>query len=147
MWTDESGPCPDPRNRTNLGKSNLIGYNAPTKMSPTRTLNIAVRVLSLENTVIDLEGGIDLRNSPNLRATLFERLPATSRLVLNMSGIQYIDSSGIATLVEGLKRARDLRKNFVLFGLSRRVYDVLKLTNLLGVFQVFDTEEQALQSK
>jgi anti-sigma B factor antagonist len=116
-------------------------------MSPTRTLNIAVRVLSPENTVIDLEGGIDLRNSHGLRATLFEKLTATSRLALNMSGIQYIDSSGIATLVEALKKARDLQKHFALFGLGPRVYDVLKLTNLLGVFQVFDTEEQALSGK
>ena len=116
-------------------------------MSPTRTLNIAVRVLSLENTVIDLEGRIDLQNSPALRATLFEKLPVTSRLLLNMSGIQYIDSSGIATLVEGLKKARELQKDFVLFGLGQRVYDVLKLTNLLGVFQVFDTEEHALRGE
>ena len=113
-------------------------------MSRTRILNISVRVLDAANTVVDLEGAIDLQNSHGLRTTLFERLPATSRLALNMSDIRYIDSSGIATLVEVLKKARDLQKDFVLFGLGKAVYDVLKLTNLLGVFRVFDTEEHAL---
>jgi len=116
-------------------------------MSRTRVLNISVRVLDAANTVVDLEGAIDLQNSHRLRTTLFERLPATSRLALNMSGIRYIDSSGIATLIEVLQKARKLEKDFVLFGLGQAVYDVLKLTNLLGVFRVLDSEERALGGK
>ena len=116
-------------------------------MSRTKILNISVRVLDAGNTVVDLEGAIDLQNSHGLRATLFEKLSATSRLALNMSGIRYIDSSGIATLVEVLKKARNLQKDFVLFGLSSAVHDVLKLTNLLGVFRVVDTEEHALHGE
>ena len=75
---------------------------------------------------------------------MFEKLQATSRLALNMTGVRYIDSSGIATLIEVLKHARDLQKELVLFGLGPAVHDVLKLTNLLGVFRVLDTEEHAL---
>jgi len=110
-----------------------------------RVLKTSVRVLP-NATILDLEGEIDIGNSPALRATLFERIPTTSRLVLNMTAIRYIDSSGIAILVEGLKRARDLKKAFVLFGLGPAVYDVLRLTNLLGVFQVFENEERALEA-
>ena len=113
-------------------------------MGRTRTLKISVRVIA-SATVVDLDGTVDLANSPALRATLFETQPTTSRLALNMSGVRYIDSSGIATLIEALKKARDLKKDFVLFGLGARVYDVLKLTNLLGVFQIFDNEEHALE--
>ena len=113
-------------------------------MSRARILNISVRVLDPVNTVVDLEGAIDLQNSRGLRTTLFERLAATSRLALNMTDIRYIDSSGIATLVEVFKQARDLEKDFVLFGLGPTVYDVLKLTNLLGLFRVTDTEDHAL---
>jgi anti-sigma B factor antagonist len=116
-------------------------------MSRTRILNISVRVLSTTNTIVDLEGGIDLQNSHGLRATLFEKLSGTSRLAVNMTGVRYVDSSGIATLIEVLKKARSLQKDFVLFGLGRSVHDVLKLTNLLGVFRVFETEEQALLGK
>ena len=114
-------------------------------MSRTRIVNISVRVLDETNTVVDLEGAIDLSNSHILRTKLFETLSATPRLLLNMSGIRYIDSSGIATLVEVLKQARTLQKDFVLFGMATAVHDVLKLTNLLGVFRAFDTEEHALE--
>jgi anti-sigma B factor antagonist len=113
-------------------------------MSRARILNISVRVLDPANTVVDLEGAIDLQNSRGLRTTLFERLAVTSRLALNMTGIRYIDSSGIAILVEVFKQARHLEKDFVLFGVGPAVYDVLKLTNLLGVFRVTDTEDHAL---
>ena len=113
-------------------------------MGRTRTLKISVRVTA-RATVVDLEGAIDLGNSPVLRATLFDAVPATSRLALNMNGVEYIDSSGIATLIEAFKKAQDLKKDFVLFGLGPAVHHVLKLTNLLGVFQVFDSEEHALQ--
>jgi anti-sigma B factor antagonist len=113
-------------------------------MSRPRILHISVRILDDGNTVVDLDGVIDLNNSRGLRTTLFEKLAATSRLVLNMSAVRYIDSSGIATLVEVLKQARTLEKDFVLFGLGPSVHDVLKLTNLLGVFRIVDTEEKAL---
>ena len=115
-------------------------------MGRTRTLTISVRVIA-NATVVDLDGSVDLGNSPVLRATLFETVPTTSRLALNMSGVGYIDSSGIATLIEVLKKAMDLKKDFVLFGLGPAVHDVLKLTNLLGVFQVFDNEEHALRGE
>jgi len=79
-------------------------------MSRTRTLKISVRVIATA-TVVDLEGTVDLQNSRALRATLFETVPATFRLALNMSGVRYIDSSGIATLIEVLQKARDLKKD------------------------------------
>jgi len=114
-------------------------------MGRIRTLEITTRVVG-RATIFDLQGSIDLGNSLVLRTKLFETLPAASRLALNMSGVVYLDSSGIATLIEALKKARDLKKDFVLFGLGSRVYDVLKLTNLLGVFQILESEEQALEA-
>jgi anti-sigma B factor antagonist len=108
-----------------------------------RALKISGRAVR-GTAIVDLEGTIDLGNSPTLRTNLFETVQTARRLALNMSGVEYIDSSGIATLIEVFKKARDLNKEFVLFGLSGAVHDVLKLTNLLGVFRVFDTEEHAL---
>jgi len=113
-------------------------------MSRTRILNISIRDVTAA-TVVDLDGDIDLRNSPALRATLFEKLLASPRLVVNMTKIRYIDSSGIATLIEVLKKSKEVNKDFVLYGLGTAVHDVLKLTNLLGVFHVVDTEEHALE--
>jgi anti-sigma B factor antagonist len=114
-------------------------------MGRIRTLEITTRVVE-RATIVDLRGSIDLGNSLALRTKLFETLPLISRIALNMSGVEYIDSSGIATLIEVLKKARDLKKDFILFGLASRVYDVLKLTNLDGVFQIRESEAQALEA-
>jgi len=73
-------------------------------------------------------------------------LEEKQRVALNMTRVGYIDSSGIATLIEALKKALDLRKDFVLFGVPEAVHAVLKLTNLLGVFRIADSEEHALDS-
>jgi anti-sigma B factor antagonist len=57
-----------------------------------------------------------------------------------------MDSSGVASLVEGLKASRDLGSRFILVGLSTSARDVLQLSRLIKVFEVYDNEEQAMAS-
>ena len=106
-------------------------------------MNISVRECGTTR-VVDLAGDVDLGTSPNLRQTLFEQLRQTPRLALNLGAIRYIDSSGIATLVEVLNRSQHLKKEFVLFGLSPAVQEVFRLTHVIRIFQVFQTEKEAL---
>src|SRR5438270_11696619 len=94
--------------------------------------------------VVEVEGDVDLGTSPVFRRTLFDALPRASRLALNLEAIRYIDSSGIATLIEVLKDSQRLNKEFVLFGLSPAVEDVFRLTHVIRIFQVFHTEQEAL---
>ncbi|HXJ92803.1 MAG TPA: STAS domain-containing protein [Terriglobia bacterium] len=97
-----------------------------------------------EATIVDINGDIDMGTSPGLRKTLLESLKATPRLVVNLGGVRYIDSSGIASLVEVLKEARNKQKRLVLFGLNTAVREVLQLTRLNKIFEIRETEEQAL---
>jgi anti-sigma B factor antagonist len=97
-----------------------------------------------ETRVVEVDGDVDLGTSPALRRTLFEALPRAARLALNLQAIRYIDSSGIATLIEVLQDSRRLNKEFVLFGLSPAVQEVFRLTHVIRVFQVFSTEQDAL---
>src|SRR5882724_4215016 len=94
--------------------------------------------------VVKVEGDVDLGTSPLFRRTLFETLPRASRLALDLEAIRYIDSSGIATLIEVLKDSQRLKKEFVLFGLSPAVQEVFRLTHVIRIFQVFQTEQEAL---
>lgn len=94
--------------------------------------------------VVEVEGDVDLGTSPDLRRTLFETLRSAAKLALNLAAIRYIDSSGIATLIEVLKDSQRLNKQFVLFGLSPAVEEVFRLTHVIRIFQVFQTEQEAL---
>lgn len=94
--------------------------------------------------VVKVEGDVDLGTSKLLRRTLFETLPRAAKVALNLEAIRYIDSSGIATLIEVLQDSRRLNKEFVLFGLSPAVEDVFRLTHVIRIFQVFQTEQEAL---
>jgi anti-sigma B factor antagonist len=97
-------------------------------------------------TIVDVTGDIDMATSPDLRKTLLESLKKTPRLVVNMREVKYVDSSGIASLVEVLKEARNKEKRLVLFGLNAAVRDVLQLTRLARIFEIRETEEEALQA-
>jgi anti-sigma B factor antagonist len=63
---------------------------------------------------------------------------------MNLTGVRYIDSSGVASLVEALKAARDQGLRFILYGLSPAAREVLQLSRLITIFEVFDNEQQAL---
>ena len=99
-------------------------------------MQIAARRLD-QVTIFDITGHIDLANSPELRKVLLKELK-------NLTGVRYIDSSGVASLVEGLKAARDQNLRFILYGLSPSAREVLQLSRLIKIFEVFDTEQQAL---
>lgn len=95
-------------------------------------------------TIVDVVGHIDMGSSPALRKTLLDSLKGTERVAINLCAVEYIDSSGIASLLEVLKEARQTKKRIVLFGLTPAVLQVLQLTRLTGVFEIRETEEQAL---
>jgi len=97
-------------------------------------------------TIVDVAGDIDMGTSPELRRTLLNSLKAAPRLVVNLRDVRYVDSSGIASLVEVLKEARNTQKRLVLFGLNRAVHEVLQLTRLTKIFEIRETEEDALQA-
>ena len=96
-------------------------------------------------TIVDVSGDIDMGTSPGLRKLLLDSLSKTARLVVNMGEVRYIDSSGIASLVEVLMKARNNQKRLVLFGLNKTVQEVLQLTRLTTVFEIRATEDEALQ--
>ena len=98
-------------------------------------------------TIFDVTGDIDLANSPEVRKSLLKELKElkTPRVVMNLTKVRYIDSSGVASLVEGLKASRDSGSRFILYGLSASAREVLQLSRLLKIFEVYEDEESALK--
>ena len=99
-------------------------------------------------TVIDVVGDIDLYNSPEMRKALLEvlRNQRAPIVMVNLTKVRYIDSSGVASLVEGLKISRELQSRFILYGLSPAAREVLELSRLIKVFEVHANEEEALKA-
>lgn len=99
-------------------------------------------------TIFDLSGDIDFANSREVRQSVLREIQEAraARVVINLSQVRYIDSSGVASLVEGLKASRDLGSRFILIGLSTAAREVLQLSRLLKVFEIYASEEEALAS-
>ena len=110
-------------------------------------MQIAARAIK-SWTILDLSGDIDLANSPAMRKALLGEIKEkrTPKVFLNLKNVRYIDSSGIASLVEGLKASRDLGSRLILYGLNKTVREVMQLSRLQKIFEIYEDEEQALAS-
>ena len=110
-------------------------------------MEISTRRLE-KTTIFDVSGDIDLANSPEFRKALLHEVKDNhqAKVVMNLSKVKYIDSSGVASLVEGLKASRDFGSRLILVGLSASAREVLQLSRLLKIFEICESEEQALAS-
>lgn len=97
-----------------------------------------------EATVVALSGEVDLSQSPALRKALMDLMFEKRTVVVDLSGVTYIDSSGIAGLVEAYQMARKNATGFTLAAASDPVRRVLQLARLDKVFAMADTVELAL---
>ena len=97
--------------------------------------------------VITPMGEIDLGRSPTLRSELgvviSEHPP---RIVVNLAEVSYMDSSGVATLVEALQQCRAANITLLLCGMQDRVRSIFEIARLDMVFSINDTLETALDS-
>ncbi|RAU21704.1 anti-sigma factor antagonist [Paramagnetospirillum kuznetsovii] len=96
-------------------------------------------------TVVTLSGEVDLSHSPNLRKVLMDLMLDKKAVVVELSGVSYIDSSGVAGLVEAYQMARKNGSPFTLAALADPVRRVLQLARLDRVFTIADTLEAALK--
>jgi anti-sigma B factor antagonist len=94
---------------------------------------------------VAIKGEIDMSSSTRVREHLTPLFQKNQKaVVVDLSGVDYIDSSGIATLVEGLQWSHSSSNKFRLTGLTPMVRDVFEIARLLTVFEVFDSREDAL---
>ena len=100
-----------------------------------------------DGTLVVLGGDVDLHHSPALHATLVEVAGnRPKRLMVDLSGVPYMDSSGVGTLVEVFRRVTAYKGKMVLFGLNPRVRSVFEITKLDRFFTICENEEQATRA-
>lgn len=97
--------------------------------------------------IVDCAGRIVFgEESAHLRDTVKKLIAEQKRLVLNLSGVTYIDSGGLGTLVALYTTARNLGGSVKLANLTQRVGDLLQVTKLVTIFDVYDNEQKAVDS-
>jgi anti-anti-sigma factor len=96
--------------------------------------------------VVHVEGEVDMSNSRKLRETILDlyQKRKQKKVVVNLAGVPSMDSSGIATLMEGLHEAKKKEGEIILVGVHESLRGVLSLTGLLGVFDIRPNVEDAL---
>lgn len=87
-------------------------------------------------TVLALQGDVDLSRSPDARRQILACLDSGRHLLIDLSGVTYIDSSGVASLVEGYQTAKKKSLRFGLVGVSPAAMGVLQLARLDKVFPI-----------
>ncbi len=93
--------------------------------------------------LVRVRGEVDLSWSQRLRKSILDSLSSGSHVVVDLSAVTYIDSSGIAALVEGFQNARGKRQRFSLVAVSKPVIAVLELARLDRVFPIFADLDEA----
>ena len=94
--------------------------------------------------IVALEGDVDLESSPSARSILLQAVSKGQPVFVDLSRVSYIDSSGLASLIEALQQARKNEMPFALAEVSEAALRVLKLARLDRVFVIHPTLEDAL---
>jgi len=98
-------------------------------------------------TIVHLEGDVDLNVSPLLRTRLKELTGSkTPKIVVNLAGVPYIDSSGVATLVECLQGVSRYGGKLHLAAMVRQARSVFGVSRLDTVFSIYDSLQEALEA-
>jgi anti-sigma B factor antagonist len=114
--------------------------NANTKLELTPTVQDDVSIL-------ELNGRLDVYTSPRvndwIEITLANRPP---KMVINLSGVDFLESLAIGVLVKGMKRCREQSGDLVLCSVRRQVGIIFQLTGLNKAFGIYETQEEAVRA-
>lgn len=94
--------------------------------------------------VVAVNGDVDLSSSRSLQSELREVISGgPSRLIVDLSGVPYMDSSGVATLVEAMQLSRKKGTRLVLCAMSEKVQSIFEIARLDKVFTIASDRGEA----
>ncbi|NED95747.1 STAS domain-containing protein [Phytoactinopolyspora alkaliphila] len=98
-----------------------------------------------DRSVVEVAGEIDVYTAPKLREQLVEIVDAGQyHIVVDMRGVEFLDSTGLGVLVGGLKRVRQHDGSLRLVCTQERILKIFRITGLTKVFPIHDTVEGAI---
>ena len=117
-------------------------------ISSSNNLEISVDKVG-KDTIVGLSGRIDVDSSPDLRGRLRTLLSAAGpqTITVDFAGVSYIETSGVATLIEALRVARHHQISFRLQGLSGASLRLFEVTGVLALFEANDLRQSGSGQK
>ncbi|MGO8670627.1 MAG: STAS domain-containing protein [Capsulimonadaceae bacterium] len=95
--------------------------------------------------VLDVSGEIDIYTTPQFKESVTGAIDeGASTIVINMAGVEYMDSSGFGTLLSATKRLRPMHGSLRLYGCNDAITRMLQITRLNTIFGVYESEQDAL---
>ena len=109
-------------------------------------LKMSSRSINDHAALIDLDGEIDVYTAPQLKQQIIELLDGgTRRVLINLSHVDYLDSTALGVLIGGLKRLRERDGTLDLICPNPRIKRIFEITGLDKIFDMYATDEEAIQ--
>jgi len=108
---------------------------------------VKIREEKLNDVVICiLEGEVNINNSPELRKAFDGLIKKNEKKVLvDFSSVSYVDSSGLATLIEMFQRLKKIGGRMRFSNMDQKIKNIFEITKLQKLFEILDTRENALK--
>ena len=104
------------------------------------------RTVESKPPIIELEGEVDVYTAPQLKQQMINLLESGAKeLVVDLTKVDYLDSTALGVLIGGLKRMRERDGNMVLVCPSPRIRRVFEITGLDKIFDIYNTAEDAME--
>ncbi|MBD3308920.1 anti-sigma factor antagonist [candidate division KSB3 bacterium] len=97
-------------------------------------------------TVVEIAGDIDGKTAHDIQEQLLSQIEPGSKLLLNMSQVDYMSSAGLRMLLSMYRQVKGNQAKMALVGLSEEIQDVMAVTGFLSHFTVCETVDAGLQA-
>jgi len=109
-------------------------------------MNISVTKVE-ETNVVGIEGRLDTTNYNELESSLKELTDKNEkRILLDLSKMDYISSSGLRILLMYLKKMKAMDGRFMLSGMSKEIREIFEISGFVNIFEIFEDQEAAIKS-
>lgn len=106
-----------------------------------------MRTLERELPLIELEGEVDVYTAPQLKQQMINLLESGAKeMIVDLTKVDYLDSTALGVLIGGLKRMREMDGNMVLVCPSPRIRRVFEITGLDKIFDIYNSVEDAQEA-
>lgn len=111
-------------------------------------LTIRAREPQSDVRILDVEGEVDVYTSQTLKQEITRVVSEGVRyIVLNLSKVEYLDSTGLGLLIGALKRLRENQGNLIIVSPSMRIMRVFEITGLYKIFSIYPNEAEAAEKE